>query len=157
MPASKRRPNGYALFIPLQTSTVEAYQKQRDRLELLMGPDLARYFSYTDPTPSTPNQEPLNASHEAKELHGFMLRNQLSLQEMRAWILASQEEERLIEQWCCGDFALLDLSSRMLDFRREVWGEFLLLLEKQKGYRDERKEFRNEQLDAGQHHGTVCV
>lgn len=154
--AHKRRPNSYALFLPLDASTVETYQRQRERLEVLMGPDLARYFVWVDPNPGQlPDAvEHLNPVHEARELYNFMQRNQLTLNEMRNWILTTQEEERVIEIWCSGDSSLLNLASTMLDLRRQTWGEFLLLLEKKGHQKHASRQLHNDGQQC-EHHSAV--
>jgi hypothetical protein len=154
MPASKTRSTSFSLFIPLEAKTVQTYQKQKDRLEYLMGTDLARFFVWVDPSPQLPNAEKLNPVHEAKELHAFMLRNQVPLGEMREWILVSETEQRVIERCCRGDLSLLSFGNNMVDFRRQVWGAFQVLLEKK-----EQSNARKKLYDDGfgrADHSAVC-
>ena len=132
MPASKTKSTAYSLFVPLEAKTIPTYRRQYERLAQLMGSDLAsRYFHYTDAAPrQVPDAQRLNPGHEVRELYAFMLRNQVPLDKMYDWILVSETEQRVIDDWCGSNLSLLSLTNRMIDFRREVWGELLLLLER---------------------------
>lgn len=147
MPHSRGAPVFKALNEPC---AVSEWQRQRDRLAEIFGDELAdRYFVFVDTAASIPNQEVLDAASEAAALVRFMLRNCLTIEQMQDWILASEEEVRCIEEWCRGDLGLLAFTNRMMDFRREVWGKFLLLLEAKgdryassNSYTDERRSQR---------------
>jgi hypothetical protein len=144
------------VFKPLkECSGVGEWRRQRDRLAELFGAEMAdKYFVYIDSDPSPPNAEYLNPVSEARELLKFMERHCLTIKQMAEWILVSPEEARIIEEWVDGDLSLLAFTNRMVDFRREVWGEFLLLVEKKGHQHHARTNIRHDRL-RDQHHGSV--
>lgn len=152
MPAPKKKTPSCSLFLPLkEAATVYTYARQKERLEFLMGPELAKYYEWVDPNPGAPfpNEEAVDPTAEADLLFRFMKRNAVPLASMREWILITDRELACIQEWCNGDPYLLSFVSRVVDFRRATWGQFVLLLEREEC--NARKKLHDDRLGRANH------
>jgi hypothetical protein len=139
------------VFLPLAPSpNAHVFARQVERLEELMGRELANYFQYdAGELPKTIlNSEPKS---EARAVFAIMVRLSMTIEETVAWISISPAEREAIEV-----FAGSSAATEACDYRQQILDEFLNLVRKKESKQNASSNFCDDGL-RGQYRKSVRV